>query len=205
MILPFIVVLLWGCERKPTACLDLPETLEAGTFLSLNSCSEDYEFLTWEFSDGIGIEGEIAQRNFEEEGNITIRLTAYANGAYKSDQVEESYFTSFRYIDRFEVIGNVPFDSLRVNFGNLYSFTALETSGSYSESNPLTINADELAYRIIAEPTSVSMFGLIDIVERPLISDKFNFDFVKDNPTIVGDSTDRYQLKIFWEYRSFNN
>jgi hypothetical protein len=196
-------MLLSSCEKKPTACLDLPETLEAGTLLTLTSCSEDYEFLTWEFSDGIGVEGVQAQRTFEDEGSITIRLTAYADGAYKSDQVEEEYATSFRYLDRFEIIGNSPYDSLEIEFGNnVPVFKVYDADGSFTADDPLIRSFTPYTYTIKAEPTFINLFGRNFLGARvPLASDKFNFNVVKDNPTIIGSEEDNFYMKLYWVYR----
>ncbi len=196
------VLVLSSCEKKPTACLELPETLEAGTLLTLSSCSEDYEFLTWEFSDGIGIEGEIAQRRFEDEGSVVIRLTAYSDGAYKSDQVEQAYKISFRYIDRFEIIGNIPYDSLQIDFGNVLSFPVPDANGRFTEEEPLVRSLSPYTWVIEAERTSITLYGINFLGTRiPLVSDKFNFNVVKDNPTVIGTEEDDFMVKLFWSYR----
>lgn len=197
-------MLFSSCEKQPTACLNLDETLEAGTFLNLSSCSKDYEFLTWEFSDGIGTEGEVAQRTFEKEGEVTIRVTAYSDGAYKSDFAEQTCKLSYRYIDRLEISGNFSYDSIIVILGNIDGYwTFRETDTTYSEDAPL-IKQWYPTYlsQLESKTSSLTLTGYRgSSSEIKVASKKFDFRTYKENPIIVESDNGQVKMSMYWTFK----
>lgn len=198
----FVVpLLLSACEPKPKACLNWDDTLEAGTTLTLSSCSEDFDFLTWEFSDDRGYVNNSVERIFEEESDMSVRLTAYSDGAYRSDVVTFPYKTSFRYIDRMEVVGESNFSKLELRMeGGAWSGS--DAKGIFTESAPYTVYVWPTEKVIIESKQTggFSVYGFKNGSEVFLGKASFNFETYKENPMTLETNTG-LSVEVYWTFR----
>jgi hypothetical protein len=202
LFIPLLATCL-SCEPKPQACLELGDVIEAGSTVTFTSCSENYEFLTWEFSDERGYLSETVDRNFEEESSYSVKLTAYSNGAYRSDEVIHSFKTSYRFIDRFEVIGISDFTGFEVQFKELpgYKWSAGGGTGTFTNEVPyiLEVWPDEQTTLPNAQAT-LALYGRNGFNKVPLGEKEFNFARYKENP-VEFEVNDAFTLKMYWTYR----
>lgn len=196
-----------ACEPKPKACLDWEDptleletaTLEAGSTLTLESCSEDFDFLTWEFSDDRGYVSETVERQFEKEGDYTVTLTAYSNGAYRSDVLTIPFRTSFRYIDRFEIVGTSDFKSFVAGY-QLNDWSAGGAEGTFTEDAPFIIPVWPESKTVLENTrNSLSLKGRKNGNTISLGSKQFNFTEFKDNPATFEAAG--FTVKMYWRYR----
>ena len=194
------LVVFSSCEKKPEACIDFGDYLEAGDNLMLESCSKNYEFLTWEFNDDRGYIGDNFERQFELEGNYELKLTAFSDGAFKSDELIHPFRASFRYVDRFEIIGESEYTALIVSFkGVTYSLGNAE--GTFSESAPFVTNVmPEDTVRI--QPTSLALdfFGRRAFSNIPLGESNLNYHIFKENPVVVKSEDGKMELRMYWKF-----
>lgn len=197
-IIALIILVLGSCQKKPTACVNIDDAVEAGALINITSCSEDYEFLTWKFDDGVAVVGDEVQRTFTDESAHTLTLTAYAKNGYRSDETIVDFRSSYRYVDYIEVIGDSPFTRFEVKCFS--TIKATEAEGSFTNQSPYVYQVyPEQEIRILPEITKVDFEGVKAGGGRTFIgSQTYNFDSVKDNPIVlVGDS---YELRIFWTF-----
>lgn len=200
-IFPLLVLLgLAACEKKPTACIDFGEYLEAGDDISIASCSENYEFLTWEFNDNRGYIDDVVIRQFEEEGSYQLKLTAYSDGAYRSDEVTHSFRASFRYIDRFEITGESDYTAFRVEFRD-QAWSLGNATGVFTEDSPFVINVlPEDTIRILPRSNNLDFFGRRAFSNIPLGESNLNYHTFKDNPVVVRSEDGSFEMKMYWKY-----
>lgn len=196
----FLSLLLQACERKPKACLDVAETVEAGKDITLHSCSEHYDFLTWDFGDGSsGFIGDAPVHHFDEEGDFEITLTAYSDGAYKTDEVKQPLRASYRYLSSFQVVGISGFSSFRFELGN-NKWTRGGASGTFTDADPYeTLIWPNDTIRIRPENTGIELYGIKNGVSTSLLKENINFKFAEQNPVVV--ESELYTLKIFWTFK----
>jgi len=198
-------LMLWmmaGCEPQPKACLDWGDTLEAGTTLNLESCSEDFDFLTWEFSDDRGYIGDNVERIFEDETSLSVRLTAYSDGGYRTDNVTHEFKTSFRYIDRMEVIGTSDFASFRLAMEG-GSWSAGGAEGTFTEEAPFVVYVWPDDKQVIESTRNggFTVYGVRNGNTSNLgSSPTYNFETYKDNPMVL-ESSFGLTFKVFWRFR----
>jgi len=201
-ILLIIIAAMAGqaCERKPDACLDVPHQLEAGKQITLQSCSKHYDFLTWDFGDGSsGFIGDTPEHNFDEEGDFEITLTAYSNGAYKSEEVKQSIHASYRYLYSFEVIGTSDFGSFEFDLGN-GKWKRGSATGTFTEDHPYeAVIWPEDTFRILPEPMSVELYGIRNGSSTALLKENVNFKLANENPVVIESAL--YTLKIYWTFK----
>ena len=201
-----LIVLLVACEPKPEACLEMDEIVEAGTTLHLESCSDNYDFLTWEFSDERGYvseQGEGIERQLEDQAELSVLLTAYSDGGYRSDAVYHVFKTSFRYIDRFEIIGLSEFDAFIVEVKNDEdgSWSGGGATGEFTESNPFVMNLwPSKVYRLPNEQKTIQLFGRRNGSRILLGEQQFNFATFKENPTVF-NTNGGYTVELHWRFR----
>ncbi len=195
-----LLLVLVSCEPQPKACLDWEDTIEAGTQLHLESCSEDYDFLTWEFSDDIGYLSEVVPRIFEDEENMSVKLTAYSDGAYRSDEVIFPFKTSFRYIDRMEVVGESNYSALELRMSG-GAFLGGDAKGTFTESAPYFVYVwPETKVVIESKRSDIAVFGYKNGSDISLGSKTINFETYKENPMDL-ETTDGLSVKVYWTYR----
>ena len=202
-------LILSSCERKPDACLDFGDALEAGTTIRIESCSDNYEFLTWEFNDGRGQVGDYVERQFDKEGSYSVLLTAYSDGAYRSDEVSQDFKASFRYIDRFEVIGESGFPSLEVRVEEEYTssggddgrWTVAGSDGTFTADAPFQVLVWPDLFRVMPTSRTLQLYGRQGLSRTFLGEQKFNFQSVKDNPVTLESEDGKLQMKMYWRYK----
>lgn len=204
-------IITWSCERKPKACLDMPDTIEAGATVRFESCSEDFEFLTWEFNDGRGYLDQVVERSFDKEGKFMVRLTAHSDGAFRTDVIAKEFKTSFRFIDRFEITGDSPYEYFIMRVKEDFDANDLENSaewmqigaeGSFTDAAPFIMNVyPESSYRIRPITRSFQLYGLLNGRNTLLAEQSFNFDRIKDNPVTFQSENGNYTVRMFWTYR----
>ncbi|NQV53209.1 MAG: hypothetical protein HQ500_08490 [Flavobacteriales bacterium] len=195
-----LLLFLAACEPKPKACLDWSDTIEAGTTLDLASCSEDYDFLTWEFSDDRGYVSDVVARIFEKEENMFVKLTAYSDGAYRSDEVILPFKTSFRYVDRMEVIGESNYSALELRMAGGI-FLGGDAKGIFTESAPYIVYVwPETKVVVESKRSELAVFGYKNGSEVSLGSKPYNFETYKENPMVM-ETTDGLLVNVYWTYR----
>lgn len=199
-ILLFAALLNQACERKPKACMDVPAQLEAEKDLGLNSCSEHYDFVAWDFGDGSsGFIGENPTHHFNGEGDFEITLTAYSDGAYKSDEVKQMVHVSYRFLSAFQVIGESNFGSFQFEINNTV-WKRGGAKGSFTEEDPYeTIIWPEDTFRILPERMNVELYGISGPSGTALLKENINFELADENPVVI--ETENYTLKIFWTFK----
>lgn len=196
-ILPIITALV-ACQKKPTACIDMEPVIPAGEPVEFISCSEDYEFLTWEFGDGTGNEAESPEHNYNTEGSWEVILTAYADGAFRSDEVSETIHTSFKYIDRMEITGQV-FDDRLEFFVNEDEVIVDVEPGTYTQENPLVVEIYSLS-RINVTNRSVTVGIRTPNSSFEIASRIVNFSrLTREYAEILSSNLD---LRVYWRLRS---
>jgi len=200
LIVTFLVFALSSCEKRPEACLDFGDYLEAGDNLIIESCSKNYEFLTWEFNDNRGYIGDLFERQFELEGNYQVKLTAYSDGGYRSDELTHEFRASYRYIDRFEIIGESDYSAFIVDFKNDRWSLGIAT-GIFLEDAPFVINVLPNDTARIA-PTSVNLdfYGRRAFSNVPLGKSNLNYHIFKDNPVVVTSEDGKLELRMYWKF-----
>lgn len=205
-IIPLLTISLLaaGCVKQPKACFEPPEVIEAGTELTLESCSENYEFLTWDFGDqSTGFIGEDAPHTYHLEGSYAVTLTAYGDGGYRSDEVTQIVKASYRYIDRFEVVGTSSFNRFIIEaLGSEWNKGG--ASGTFTDDAPYTLQIwpEEEVEMGRARGTEITLIGLTGNVPTTLATGKFNFTSFKENPAVVTGPD--FTLKMYWTYRPVN-
>lgn len=206
LLFTLMTLLLVGCEKKPTACIDFDEYVEAGTQWEFESCSEDFEFLTWDFGDGnygyVGNEDQsTALRTFTNEGKYLLTLTAYANGAFRSDETSKLINVSYRYVDKFEVVGTSNYNRFIMNVADS-TINAANAQGTFTETNPFFFQPIQ-ELRLLPEFTNFRLFGQDQLQNLiPLASENVNLATNKTNPIIVEGSAG-FVYKIYWKYKDF--
>lgn len=200
VLLIFLGLFLQACERKPKACLDVAESVEAGKDITLHSCSEHYDFLTWDFGDGSsGFIGDAPVHHFDEEGDFEITLTAYSDGGYRSEEVKQPLHTSYRYLSAFQVVGTSGFSSFRFELGN-HKWTRGGATGTFTDEDPYeTFIWPDDTIRILPENVNIELYGIKGGSSTALLKDNINFKFAEQNPVVVESGL--YKLKIFWTFK----
>lgn len=197
----FIAVLLSlvACEPKPTACLDMPELFPAAQPIKFTSCSEDYDFLTWEFGTGDGIEGESPTFRYEFEGKFEVRLTAYSDGAYKSDEASSTHYVSFKYLDRFELSGSFDMRDTLLTFSlEGEDFDLLIEPGTYSEDDPIVLQAFEDRIRLTEGSKN---YGVESPNTGVIVSGNADFTRFDQSFSETSSLTSNRTLRVYWRYK----
>ena len=197
-----------ACEKKPKACLALDDVLEAGTTLYLESCSEHYDFLTWEFNDERGYVSDVVERRFEDEASYSLKLTAYSDGGYRSDTYIHHFKTSYRFVDRFEITGNSNFTGIEVRFKKMYEdkdggvWSAGGATGEFTDDAPFTIYSwPAMAIRLPDEQETIQFFGLQGTSRTLLGELTVSFQQYKANPVVIESEVGNLRLKMYWTFR----
>lgn len=201
LILSIIALTIISCEKKPKACIAVEDTVEAGSEIELNHCSQNYEFVTWLFGDSTyGYIGESPEHNYRKEGKYLLEIEAFSKGAFKSEATSKLITASYRYLDYVEITGSSNFPSFIVQLSGIY-FLCPDATGVFTEDAPYYGQYfGNGTLRPISQTIILKGFTASE-QEVKLLEDQFNLDFVKDNPIIIDDGT--YSLKIYWKYKSF--
>jgi hypothetical protein len=191
--------LLVGCIRKPKACIIEQAQVETKREFTLKSCSEKYEFLTWSLSDGsTGKVGDSISHLFYNQGNFKVTLTAYGRGGFQSDGIETEIRSSYRYVDRVEVFGDIEYNVLQFKFGN-YKKNKGESLGTFVESDPFTFEIMEDTNLIINQAsTPIELNGIANNITYAQLQRDINFEFNVENPVVLSDTN--ITMKVFWKY-----
>jgi hypothetical protein len=191
---------LSSCFQRPKACLNLDDTYETGREYRLSSCSENFDFLTWDFGDqSYGFIGETAPHTFYEQGEYYLKLTAYADGGYRSDEIVQKVKASKRYLSHFEVVGESNFSKFRLAFGS-NQIPGPSANGSFTEALPYSKQIwPEQAIAIPLEKVKVTFFGERNGSSTTLVSpDIINFENNTENPFIL--EGENFLVKVYWTY-----
>ncbi len=194
-----LIVALCSCEKKPTACIDMPDIVAADQEVKFVSCSEDFEFMHWEFGDGTGLEAESPPYRYEFEGCYTVRLTAYADGAFRSDETEKQICASYKYLDRFELFGTFNFSEVTFFvFDN--EFTTLIEPGTYTEDSPISLNAYDERLRLREGRTIYGVNrGSSTILEGGADFTNFDQSFSETVDPVTGTT-----LRVYWRFKDLS-
>ncbi len=202
--LSFGLLLMTSCNLNPTACLEMEEIYEVDRQYQFSSCSEDYEFVTWEFGDGTGFLGNDAVKTFGRKGDFTVSVKAYANGAYGFDEATADIKAANRIIDRFTITGNSVYESFRlINSVNGFDFSEVypNATGNFTPDAPFEAELQDEMRTVL--PVGISSFeltgirtngqpiDLIDITSR-------DFEDNLDNPFELRGKG--FVLSIYWVY-----
>lgn len=190
-----------ACVQKPKACLNLDDTYETGREYRLESCSENFDFLTWDFGDNSGgFIGEIAPHTFYEQGTYYLKLMAYSDGAYRSDEVVQAVKSSRRYLSHFEVIGESNYSRFRLNFDNI-QIEGSNANGNFTESLPYSHQI--WPGQSVPIPLSKVKLGFMGIkngsASTIVPSNIFNFETNVDNPIVL--ENEDFTVNVYWSYQ----
>jgi len=201
LIFSIFALTIISCEKKPKACIAVEDTVEAGSEIELNHCSENYEFVTWLFGDSTyGYIGDSPKHIYRSEGKYLLEMEAFSKGAFRSESTSKLISASYRYVDYVEITGNSNFPKFIVRMSGLY-FPCPDAIGNFTEENPYFGQYFGNA-TLIPVSQNISLNGFTASEEEVLLLEKrFNLDFVKDNPIFIEDNG--YSLKIYWKYKSF--
>ncbi|MEZ4722744.1 MAG: hypothetical protein R2813_12785 [Flavobacteriales bacterium] len=193
------LLLLTSCLKKPKACLELDEYYEVGREYSFESCSDNYDFITWDFGDSTaGFIGDIAPHTFSRNGQPVMKLTAYANGAYRSDEVKQAIKASRRYIDRIEVTGGTNYNKFRFTFDQ-FEFINDSVSGNYSAVEPYIWRFwPEQQYVIPINTIRLKLVGE-RFTKATLVDEDVNFETDLSNPVEL-QGLNGFVIKFYWTY-----
>jgi hypothetical protein len=206
LLLSSFALLLFSCEKKPTACIDFDKYVEAGTQWEFESCSEDFEFLTWEFGDGnygyVGNEEQTtALRTYPEEGLYLLTLTAYADGAFRSDEVTQLMNISYRYVDKIEIVGSSNYVRFVISVGDSI-VSAPNAQGSFTAADPFVYEPIQ-DIRMKPEFVNFRLFGQDQLQNLiPIASENVNLANDKTYPLII-EGNSGFEFKIYWKYKNF--
>ena len=202
-----LIILVSAC-KKPTACIEVPPRLAPKAAFEFVSCSENFEFQTWEFGDeSYGQIGDSLERQFDNEGRYTIQLTAYAKGGYTSDATSKDLIVSHRYIKKIEIIGDLNFDYVRFyRTGSVfYTLLQVDARGTFTEANPWTYTPTDRFTSQLLDETNIAFAGEINGVE---VETFFRSDYKLDkygdtdvSPLVLENNG--YTVKIYWEFKTF--
>lgn len=197
-----IALLATACLKKPKACAELEEYYEVGREYRFTSCSENYEFITWDFGDQSGFEGEDAPHTYNKNGTPVITLTAYGRGAYRTDELKQQVKTSRRYVERFEVTGTSKHKGFTFGLGTLESYREIfrdSATGTFTDDAPFVAHMWPDEQLIIpVENANVTLYGGGVTSKSLLIQQNVNFRNVRENPTTLEGGG--FVLKIYWTY-----
>jgi hypothetical protein len=200
--LPLIIIigfLLSGCLTKPKACLELEDVYEVGRQYTLTSCSENFEFLTWDFQDQSGFIGDEAVHTFANSGERTITLTAYGKGGYRSDAATHKMKSARRFVHYIEIISEVDYSKYSFKF-DLTGINFLNSTGTSPEDEPFVGNVfDQVQIRIPISPATIVVKGTQSGSEYLLIDERINFETNDDNPLVL-DNGQNFITKVYWKY-----
>lgn len=201
--LGYITLLLMAvasCRPKPEACLALDEVYEVNRTYNLASCSEQYEFITWEFGENTnGFIGDTVPHAFRDIGQHSVAVTAYARGGYRSDKVQQIVRASRRYIDRFEVVGTSDYNRFIFTFGTT-EVSAGDASGEFTEAQPFvgSVWPDDTLV-IPMERVQFYLDGKSGSSTTRVIQQKeINFTRNLDNPVVVQEGD--FELRVYWTF-----
>lgn len=202
-ILPYVLplaLLFSGCAKKPTACLVPPEVVETGNTAQLVSCSENYEFLTWDFGDNsTGFVGDLAPHTYQDEGKYTITLTAYAKGGYRSDQVTAEINASYKYLDRFEVVGVSDYGRFVIEMGE-NEWSRAGASGTFTDEAPFVVQVwPDMEVKLSDQTFLTELIGFKSGNPTSLAMRSVGFKSNDNNPSLI-EGPD-FTLKLFWTYK----
>jgi len=194
-----VIALLASCARKPKACIEDSQIVETNQLTILTSCSEDAEFLTWEFSDNVKSTEDRVQRLFSEEKDYQVTVTAYAKGGYRSSEAVGIIESKKRYVSEIKFIGYTSYTSLTMDCFDKIELVG--TQGSFTEEAPYIsyVYPDQ---EVVIEPSiePISVYGTkADETQDQLILQSYNFETHKDNPIVMDNG--RYQFEISWRYK----
>lgn len=205
LIIAIISLSLVSCKQNPKACLDLDEAYEVGREYRLNTCSENYEFIAWDFGlDESGFIGDSIPHTFQNIGERTVRIEAFSRGAYNSDEAVQQVRVSRRKVDYVEIIGSSDYTRFKVEFksGLIDDFINFEqnTVGTFTEDSPFVGqiwgNKD---WVLKMEPIVMSLEGRKNSNNTILVNqDSKNFRYLYDNPAIYEGNG--IIMKMYWRF-----
>ncbi|GAB5539847.1 MAG: hypothetical protein Salg2KO_19500 [Salibacteraceae bacterium] len=191
---------LIGCRQNPKACVEMEEIYEVNRGYTLTSCSEGYEFITWEFGDGGGFLGEDAPKTYRSVGDYTVTVTAYADGGYIFDEATANIRAANRIWDRFIITGNSVYDEFRIVFDE-FSAVYPNATGNFTREEPYEGEFEEQMRAVLPlEPAQFSLIGLRDgrTPIRLIDFESINYENNLDNPVVFKGKG--FELTVYWVY-----
>lgn len=198
-----ILLVASGCTRKPDACLDLNAFYEVGREYRLETCSENYDFITWDFGDrSSGFIGDEAPKTFQETGNFYVQITAYSDGAYRSDDAVQLISVSKRYLDRYEIIGESTFELFRMEFGD-EGFVEQDAIGTFTEEEPFIAPIwPDREVEIPFDKEQIKLFGVNNSSFTTVVPQtSINFRNNTENPIVI-DGGFGLEFRLYWRYKA---
>ena len=196
-----ILILVGACNQNPKACLELDEYYEVGREYKLSSCSENFEFITWDFgTNKNGFVGDSVPHTFQDVGNRNVTIEAFSRGAFNSDVTTQQVRVSRRKIDYIEIIGVSDYTRFRLEFESDDILFAENTVGTFTDDNPffgqVWGNKDWI---LEMEPIVISLEGRKNSNTNVLINyTSKNYRYVLDNPSLYEGSG--IEMKVYWKF-----
>ncbi|GAB4377811.1 MAG: hypothetical protein Kow0075_06930 [Salibacteraceae bacterium] len=189
-------LLLQSCLKKPEACAELDTYYEQNREIAFESCSKDYDFLTWDFGDGShGFIGDSPKHTFRDTGSYIIRLTAYGKGGYRSDVYEGRIKVRPRVVDRYEIVGNLDYNKIEIEFLETIAFSGVQ--GTYTDESPLIAGVwpeDTLVMPL--ENVTLRLSGPASAGSPTLLRASQNLEYHTENP--IEFSNTQYVVRVYW-------
>ena len=189
-----------SCNQNPKACIQLEEVYELDRTYYLESCSENYEFITWDFGYKTGgYIGDVAPHTFSRLGDFTISVDAYSNGAYFSDRATQEIKVAHRYIEKIEIVGTSNYTDFLFVYG-ADSIYFEDAKGVFTEASPFVgqiLQNDTLEIPYDSEDHTLvgyKTFNPTMLIRKSSI----NFRKNTDNPVLLSGAG--FDMYIYWVY-----
>lgn len=199
--LALMALVFSSCNQNPKACLELDEAYEVGREYQLSSCSDNYEFITWDFgTDKNGFVGDSVPHTFQDVGNRNVTIEAFSRGAYNSDAAIQQVRVTRRKIDYLEIVGGSDYTSFKVEYeSDDLTFTE-NTVGTFTDDNPFVGQVwGNKDWVLPMDAIAMTLSGRKNLNITTLINrTSKNYRFVIDNPSLYEGSG--FVMKVYWKF-----
>ena len=191
-----IAVIVMGCSKeKPEACFDIIEKGFVVRYHDYNSCSQNAEYVFWEFGDGKGMDGSKVSYKYNSPGTYNVKLSAYSEDGFEKDVMTQAVEMTYKVVDSIKVSG--------LKFNNPQDLIARIGSTNAKEVHSVTTNEFPIVYTFpggLELKNSIERIAIFDPNEAiPLINMESRMHSNYSNPFIL--SGKNYNIEMYWHFK----
>tara|TARA_B110000046_G_scaffold19759_2_gene18700 strand:- start:239 stop:862 length:624 start_codon:yes stop_codon:yes gene_type:complete len=194
-------ILFASCNQNPKACLELEDNYEVGREYQLRSCSDNHEFITWDFgADKNGFIGDSVPHIFQDVGNRNVTIEAFSRGAYNSDVATQQVLVTRRKIDFIEIVGVSDYTRFTMEYESGDIIFSENTVGTFTDESPFVGQIwGDRDWVLPMDPIAISLEGRKNSNTTVLINKvSKNYRYVLDNPSVYEGSD--IVMKLYWRF-----
>ncbi len=194
-------ILFASCNQNPKACLELEDNYEVGREYQLGSCSDNHEFITWDFgADKNGFIGDSVPHIFQDVGNRNVTIEAFSRGAYNSDVATQQVLVTRRKIDFIEIVGVSDYTRFTMEYESGDIIFSENTVGTFTDESPFVGQIwGDRDWVLPMDPIAISLEGRKNSNTTVLINKvSKNYRYVLDNPSVYEGSD--IVMKLYWRF-----